>query len=485
MEPDRPARSRPATARWRALAASLLAVAAAGPALGQPLRPETRSYPVGSFEIEYVLPHPDQPSVDVLLGLEVELRVTPGGLMPPHPATRNVRFRLSEVPERSRFYAPGLRHVSREIVAEFTRRGIGGVLVTVPELEEGSGRDLRPVGDERLLLRIWTGRVQQVATIADGERFGDLGVAERSDRPEHAFILRDSPVKAGGDQGLLRIDEVENYAFKLSRHPGRRVDAKLSPGDFPGTSRLDYHVGENKPWLAYAQISNTGTEATTLARERFGLLHYQLTGHDDVLRLDYVTGNFTEVNGIWGSYEGPIYQTPELRWLVRGSASRYDASEVGVARLDFQGDQWDAGGRLSWNFYQRRELFVDLFAGLRWRYVSVDDKLFGQISKDDFFLPEVGLLLTRYADTSALLFETSFEANAGSVAGTDRASLTGLGRLNPTVDFKILKWNAWARCTWSPCSAVAAGKTRAHPRAPPWPTSSASSSRARPRSATA
>ena len=42
----------------------------------------------------------------------------------------NVRFRLDAVPPGSRFHAGALRQVNRVLLAEFTRRDIGGVLVT-------------------------------------------------------------------------------------------------------------------------------------------------------------------------------------------------------------------------------------------------------------------------------------------------------------------------------------------------------------------
>ena len=103
----------------------------------------------------------------------------------------------------------------------------------------------------------------------------------------------------------------------------------------PGTTRLAYHVAEQKPWLVYAQVGNYGTEGTTEWRERFGFSHNQLTGNDDVLRLDYVTGNFDEVHAGFGSYEVPIWRLDRLRLRGYGSYSEYDASEVGArpARL--------------------------------------------------------------------------------------------------------------------------------------------------------
>lgn len=405
-----------------------------------------RSHPVSAFEIEYALPHPAHPPLAELRALEVEMRVTPGGLMQPHPATRNVRFRLDDVPPDTRIWASGLRHVNRQILAFFEERGIGGVIVTLPDLEEGSGRDLRARGDTALRVVIWTGRVENVATIADGDRFA--GDAEsRTNRPEHRFVREGSPVTAGGERGLLRPRAIEEHAQRLSRHPGRRVDAKLRPGREPGTAHLDYHVAEHKPWLAYASLVNNGTEATGELRERFGASHSQLTGNDDVLRLDYLTAGFDDVHAVFGSYEAPVWRLPRLRWRAFGSYSEYDASELGVARLDFSGDQWEAGGRLVANVFQRGAFFVDVFGGARWRRAAIDndfvfaDDTTSQLGEEDFFLPEAGVGLSYDSRAGRLSFEGSWESNLADVAATDRVGLASLGRVDPDAQFQLLRWS--------------------------------------------
>jgi hypothetical protein len=241
--------------------------------------------------------------------------------------------------------------VNRQILAEFERRGIGGVVITLPDLEDRTGRDLRAPGEQRLRVRVWTARVENIATLADGERFPG-SVEERTNLPEHRFVRDESPVRAGGAHSLIRTQELEDYTLRLSRHPGRRVDAVLEPGETPASTRLTYHVAEQKPWIAYAQVGNYGTEATSDWRERFGFEHNQLTGHDDILRLDYVTGNFSDVHAGFGSYEVPIWKADWLRARAYGSYSEYDASEVGITRIDFSGTQWEAGGRLTANVWQ-------------------------------------------------------------------------------------------------------------------------------------
>ena len=198
-----------------------------------------QSYPVSAFVIEYPLPHPDLPPIDELLALEVEMRVTRGGFMQPHPATENARFRLGEVPPGTRIWDTGLLYVNAQILAEFERRGIGAVVITLPDIEERTGRDLRAAGEQRLRVRIWTGRVENVATIADGDRFRGT-IEERTNRPEHRFVREGSPVRAGGEHSLLYTEALDDYTRRLSRHPGppRRRGARARRGARRDAARL-------------------------------------------------------------------------------------------------------------------------------------------------------------------------------------------------------------------------------------------------------
>ena len=397
---------------------------------------------MSGFRIEYALDAPGQPDPAELLATEVEMRVAAGGLLPPNPQTQNVHFRLDAVPPGSRFYPAGLRYVNRTLLAEFTKRGIGGVLVTLPDLEEAKGADHRKPGDTSLLVRIWTGRVEQVSTVADGPRYSDESIAERTNREDQAWIRDGSPVTAGGDHALLRPDDIEDYAAQLSRQPGRRVSPVLRPGAMEGATQLEYHVAEQKPWLAYAEVSNTGTPATSDWRERFGFSDNQLTGRDDVLRFDYQT-DFDSVHAIWGEYGGPVWRVPRLRWRVDGSWSEYDSSEVGISEVNFKGSEWSTGGRLDLNVFQHRDLFVDLFAGARWQQIGAnnDSSLKGRESSD-FFLPGGGISASRVGEAWSFDAEAGVSHNVASLADTQSGlSLAALGREDVDRNFTLFTWH--------------------------------------------
>jgi hemolysin activation/secretion protein len=434
--------------RIRALLTAVLPacaiLAAALPAEALPRDWLRRSYRVSAFELEYALPHPGEPPAQELLAREVAFSLVEGGYGSPHPAWPEARFPLGEIPGgRGVFWASGLQHVARELVAELGRRGLSGVVVSLPEIDEPTGRDLRRPDDERLRVRIWLGRASDVVTLADGERFEGLSAEERTNHPAHARIREGSPVQPGGERDLLRVGELEDYAAWRSRHPTRRVDVELAPGPATGTSVVTLRVAEAKSWRAYAQYGNLGTQETTRNRERLGFAHHQLSGRDDILRLDYATGDFDEVNALYGSYELPVPGLERLRVETAGGWSQYTASEVGFPEAAFAGNGWTAGLRVTGQVFQHRELFVDLSAGTRWEYAHVDNRLFGEETRQDFFLPSVGLAVERQTLTSALYLTSETLFNAAGIAGTDDSpELDLLGRADADAEFTLTRWDA-------------------------------------------
>jgi hemolysin activation/secretion protein len=429
---------RGASLRLAGLAIAALCALAAPAARGA-VAPAAPAYAVSAIEIEYALDHPRHiPEAD-LLDLEVGLTSAGEAYTAPRPVDRTVRMRLSSIPPGAVLTASAIQHINQFIVSSFNRRGFNGVIVSVPDIEEGSGRDLRAAGRTSLRLRVWTGRVTRVTTLADGPRFASLSVDARTNHTAHEWIRQRAPVQPGGMRGILDIRALEDYAALLSRHRGRRVDAELAPGPRPGSSDVNLRVAEHRPWNAYAQYSNTGTSATTKNRERFGFVHGQLLGRDDVLRLDYTTGDFEDVHAVTGSYDAPVsLDEPRLRYQLRGAYSEYDASEVGFVDSRFLGEQALGEGGVTWNAWQRRQLFVDVSAGGRFHQMKVDNRQLGANETGTFLVPRVGIAAERSGRTSDLHAGLDLEYGWSGDSQTD---LEVLG--NPLVDksFVLLHWD--------------------------------------------
>ncbi len=419
------------------------AIACIGCVVASPATAEAVDYPIGAFFLAYDESHPDQPPIEELLQTEVELGRAGGLYVAPSPGAERHRFPLAEVPPDPApvFDASAVRHVAQTLVHALNERGLVGVFVAPDpaDLDARTGEDHRPPGDDDLRLVVWLGRAQRVRTVALDES------EDAIDRPEHARIARDSPVRpyVPGEErrDLMVKPALEDYVFRLNRHPRRAVQLSLSAGLDPGTVNLDYLVSTQRPWSAYAIASDTGTSATGKWRQHFGFNHFQLTGNDDILRLDYVTSGFDDVHAFLGSYEAPVPRVDWLRWRLDGGWNQYDATQVGATRDRFDGEQWELGLSLIANVFQYRELFVDVVAGARWQNVQVDNEIVDIDGDEDLFLPRLELSLERFTQTASVDAALAVEWSMSDLSGTSEDSLATLGRFPVDDDWATLQWS--------------------------------------------
>jgi hypothetical protein len=416
--------------------------ASSGP---HPIRADGLRFRVDRILLSYAKEHPDAPPLSDMMALEVDLGLTPEGYVAPRDDVPMTGIRLADVPGLSQheFYGSAIRAINESIVTQFNELGLYGVLVLPNEedVDPSSGRDLRPPDVGELRLVIWLGRLLEARTFASGERVPE---DQRIDAKVHQRIRDESPIQPGD---LLRKRELDDYVARLNRHPGRSVDTTLSAATEPGGIYLDYLVAENRPYSFYAQVGNIGNDQTTKWRERFGTTWTQVTNRDDIFRFDYVTGNFDSVNGIFGSYESPIYWW-WLRGRVMGNWSQYDASEFAVVSQKFSGDLSNVGGQLVATVYQYGNFFTDLWTGVRYQDIGVDNSFApgtNMHAETQFFWPEVGLMLERNVEELRFRAAVSQEFNAPGVAGTSSSDLSDFGRLDVTqTDIKMLRWDAFA-----------------------------------------
>lgn len=396
-------------------------------------------YPISEFQLVYLhADHPGLPPLDEVAALEVALGRTAEGYAAPRPQEDTVTLRLADVAERpvEQYAATAIQHILEALVGSFSERRILGVYVAPDAAQiDGTGRDLRPDGETALRLVITTAVVADLRTVATGKRFPP---EDAIDHPAHRRIRARSPIEPGD---LVHRGLLDDYVFRLSRHPGRRVDAAIGPGPREGEVVLDYLVAENKPLVAYSQLSNTGTGETNRLRQRFGLIHGQLTNHDDVLGLDYITTGFEDVHALLGTYEGPVAQTDRLRWRVFGSFNDFSASEVGFPDDFFNGQSWTAGADLIWNFHQDRSFFVDAVVGLRLDSHDVENQVVAVRGKERFASSYVGVRLEEQTAWYSLTAGLFAEWMAGALTDPDPVELSGLGRLLPDTDWAMLRWN--------------------------------------------
>ncbi|MBL8887406.1 MAG: ShlB/FhaC/HecB family hemolysin secretion/activation protein [Phycisphaerales bacterium] len=407
--------------------------------------PGERSYKVRRFDLSYKREHPNLPPISELELIPVELGLTKDGYMAPREGLPTVVIRVGDTfggvqTKGATFFNSAIQSVSAAIVAELARRQLIGLFV-VPDsrdIDEVTADDLRFEGDDErfdLRLVIWTGVVNQVRTVASGDRVREN--EQRIDNPMHARIRKHSPIQNGD---LIRKDKLDNYALRLNRLPARRVDVALGPTKEPGEVVLDYLVSESKPWTLYGQVSNTGTTETNVWRERVGFVHSQLSNHDDTFRLDYITSSLTDVNALNVGYDRPLGDSGVvLRGY--GGVNDYTASDVGLAGEDFTGKGFTVGGEVSVLLAQRREWFLEASAGGRFDNIQVNNEAVDQKGYANIFSPYAALRLTRESDSTTTKAMIGIEGLAPFVTGVEQSQLANLGRLNPSSAWAFLKWD--------------------------------------------
>jgi len=434
-------------------------------------------FSIDRFVVEYRDQHPDHPPLSEILPVVVELGIGETGLVAPRPGipTRTISVGGPAWPTPLSFHASAIAAVDSRLLGAFHSAGLVGVFIAPdPEdIDDQTTRDLRPQGTTALRIQVWTGRVQTVRTVASGKR---VDPDWQINNKVHRRIHRRSPIQPAG-QGpdsatdLLRKDVLEDYLFKLNRHPGRYIEAALSPTTDGRGISLDYQVHEAKPWFVYAQTSNTGTEVTDTWQTRFGYVNRQLTDRDDILSIVYGTTGFKDIHNVYANYEAPWFGSERPRWArskpsdpswfkrdripwlgndnLRWDAeffwSRFRADEVDRTD-DFVGQEFAGGLGLIYTAWQHRALFLDLTFGLDLRHISVlnatffDDNLGSNVEgsgSELLVVPTVGIDLERVNEYSTLFARASWEANVNSVS--DEVEL--LGRAKVDGRYHLVLWD--------------------------------------------
>jgi len=420
------------------------------------------AFAVTDVVLRYLEPADDLPPLDGLADAAVRLTPAPTGWVAPRRMAPVTDTPLGEVgsPD-TRLHASAIRAVSQTLVDRFNDLGYAGVLVFPdPDQFDRQLNDLRPEEDKALVVLINLERVVAARTTARGDRFA--GRDDPTNLPEHARLLSASPVQPGPDPSagrtdLVAIDDLNAYARRMSRHPGRRVDVAISAGEIvdddppPGEiapeprvgAELEYLVYEDKPWRLFFQVDNTGTEQTAEWRQRFGATLLNATGADDVFNIEFSTTSFDSSRAVVLSYERQLSDMPWLRGGVSGSFSDYRAAELGFFGEDFSGKTYTVSGELIANLAEWEAWYLDAVGGVDYQRIEVDNELAGSEAGVDYVLGRAGLRAQRRTAASSFNGSVSLQWTMGSPLGNgDSEDLVILGRPRVADDWVTLQWGA-------------------------------------------
>ncbi|MFK7758422.1 MAG: hypothetical protein AB8C13_00580 [Phycisphaerales bacterium] len=402
-----------------------------------------QAYPVSGIQLGYGVDHPDLPQIDALLNLTVQLTPVQDGYIGPVEGSLTESVVLGQIGRDGPVVIYGsalatlIQAVRDEMESAF---GFLGHLVTPSPNEiafQSTQEDLRDADNQLLTILIWRATVGEVRTVARGDRIAERPTDDNDPNVNHPAHdrIRDRINIAPGD--LLTKSRVDDETYRLSRHSGRRADVSIAPSSEQGAVVLDYLISEPKQWSAYASISNTGTRSTNEWQERFGFVHRQLTGQDDVLQLDYITAGFESSHAILGSYAFDL--GPDFRARINGRWNQYTATDVGLGFENFRGEGYELGAEISTNIWQDGPRFVDLFGGIRYEHIEVDNRILLIEGDEDFLLPYIGLRYQKSTPLHTSFGEVRFETNWAGAAGTSEAAIGRLGRSNAENEFSVLR----------------------------------------------
>jgi len=400
-------------------------------------------YRVSRIQLGYGIDHPELPELIELLNLTVQMTPVDGGYIGAVEGADVVPVVVGQIGEdgTETIYGSALAAMIQAVRDEMESQfGFLGHLVTPSPDEiafQTTQEDLRGAGDHPLTILIWPATVGEVRTVARGDR-----IAERDGDDDDSNILHpahrrlfDRFTIAPGD--LLTKERVDNEIHKLNRHPGRRVDVSIAPSTEQGAVVLDYLFSEPKQWSVYASVSNTGTKSTDEWQERFGFINRQMTGQDDIFKLDYITAGFDASHAVLASYAFDL--GPDFRARIHGRWNQYSASDVGLGFESFKGEGHEFGGEISTNIWQDGPRFVDVFGGIRYEHIEVDNKALLIMGDEDFLMPFGGVRFQKSTPLHTAFAELRFETNLAGAAGTSELAIGRLGRSDVENEFTTLR----------------------------------------------
>lgn len=392
------------------------------------------------------------PTIEELHAVSVTLVSTPEGLAVPAEGESGESYTVGQLCDGTsrRMSIEAVERVCAAVFSVLNERGLVGVLVAPdPDRVDWQTREVFDDEDAELSLFIYVAVVGEVRTVASGDRIKE---SDRVNSSKHEAIRRRSPIQPESEdptKAYISRRQIDDYVLRLNRHPGRRVDVAIAPTASRDKAVLDYLVSENRPLTLYTQLSNTGTEDTDIWRERFGLTHTQLTGHDDILSIDYITAGFSEAHAVIASYDTPVFDSERLRFRLYGNYSSFEASDVGLANEQFSGESWTLGAELVYNLWQTRmpgkaqdrALFIDAFAGARWQSIRVNNEVAEVEGDEDIFVPRVGMRAESRNDVESFGATIATEWSMPGVSGSETEELDKLGRLNVDNDWVVLQFD--------------------------------------------
>ncbi len=186
-------------------------------------------------------------------------------------------------------------------------------------------------------------------------------------------------INALADQDGARFNyaRVHGDLFDLNARPDLNIDAKLRPSIQDGRRVVDadLEVEDSLPIHGALEISNTGTDDTSDWRIRSSLQHVNLTKHDDVLTVEWLTSpDVSDVNAYSAAYFLPL----DDRWSMNIYAGLSDSDiEDVLPQLDIRGRGHFAGAQFTRVLEETPRYRTQLSLGWLYQYWENEQEIAG------------------------------------------------------------------------------------------------------------
>lgn len=393
---------------------------------------DERDFPISKVIFEYSREHPDLISAEKFEKFEVSLG---------EDQVISIQ-ELNQKGEEYRFTEGMIQKVLDQVRGCYKEKGIDYVHVSIPPTQiSPEGNDRRKGAD--LVVVIDTPVIAKVEATATVE--GDPKGRPLPPKQEKR-ILGNLPSKlpdpATGYPGdLVNSTTLNNYLYSLNRHPGRQVDLEIGPADTPGSVALNFVVHQERPYYFYTSISSNIPVVVSRWIESFGYINTQLTGRDDILRVDYSTDSFDCLHTFLINYEAPVFNSLDQRWKIGANVNRFTSAQFGIGANPFKGTQYIVDGEYVITAYQYWRLFLDLFFHLEYRHINNNKHfIYPSVSKN-FLLPSGGLRLTRLTTETKLIASAGINTLLSDVFWNVGHHLDSLGRPNLSHNWAYLDFD--------------------------------------------
>ncbi|HEX4838858.1 MAG TPA: hypothetical protein VFU89_00265, partial [Rhabdochlamydiaceae bacterium] len=358
-------------------------------------------YPVSKFIFKYIQDHPNQISLAKFNHLRVVLIEAANGyfsvgeketISTPY---QQVDLTIEELNQSGRQYfsKAALGVIIEEARQFLEKQGIHWSYLFIGSHQiNAQGNDLRSDSDE-LVVDISVPTVESLSIRASESSYltNEAYVQKQKDRIEENFPLTLPDPSTGFPGQYIDPQTLNNYLYSLNRHPGKRVDLEIGPTGSPSGLTFDFVVTEDRPYHFYFSATNNNPKVIHHWQESFGFLHTQLTGRDDILKLNYSTDSFDSFYTAYASYEAPFVMSTTTRWSLSGNYNRFLSAEFGLSPNLFKGTQGIVDFEVIGTFYQKNKFFLEAFGLMEYRHIHNREHAINPTVLKNFLLPAIGL----------------------------------------------------------------------------------------------